>query len=381
MVLMIYLLARIPRWSSTTALPHSVFSTNARFPDKYPARKASHLEAYKSGTESKAFLLSATFADLSKKSKVLHVDDSIIVLSKPSGLPTVRGSRGIPNSLASVAHKIHRMNGDGGGGAAVTDNVDIVDALATGPSDGFGMTDGDDVLIDDDGMTEDRMVAHRLDMDTSGIVVFGRSLESVRRLHCQFREGKVSKVYEALVAGSRHLTVGDEFIIENEICRDALYPPWMTTTTELSRFHNQEAINEGQGTVKWQKMLTKSKSAVTEVSVVGHEIFFGMPATRVRLVPRTGRTHQLRVHLAGLGCPIIGDDLYGVNGIACRYGGIGENLVSEDDKEVEKEVQDRFERFYKGGNLLLHSKEIEIDGVDEEHLGQRMVFCDEQVPF
>ena len=168
-------------------------------------------------------------------------------------------------------------------------------------------------------------------MDTSGLVLFGRSRDAVRNLHGQFREGGVHKVYEALVCGHRFIEEGEEggFTIDNELCRDAEHPPWMVTSTEKSRARNLMAIEEGQGNEKWHRMLRKNKRAVTEVSVIKRE-FFGeqqLPVTRVRLIPKTGRTHQLRVHLAGLGCPIIGDDLYGVKGIGCRYGGIGE--VSE----------------------------------------------------
>jgi tRNA pseudouridine32 synthase / 23S rRNA pseudouridine746 synthase len=124
---------------------------------------------------------------------------------------------------------------------------------------------------------------HRLDQETSGILLIARDLQTYRQLSQQFANRQVKKVYEAVLSGIINV---DEGVIE--------LPLWGNP----SKRPYQE--------VNWQY----GKPSVTQFRVIGKEGNY----SRVEFMPLTGRTHQLRVHSAdkkGLGVPILGDKLYG----------------------------------------------------------------------
>lgn len=126
------------------------------------------------------------------------------------------------------------------------------------------------------------LLIHRLDRDTSGILVFGLSKWGQKCISRQFQERQTSKIYQAVVAG--HLQ--GQGIIDVPVVYDPSRPPLHIADPE----HNKPAITE------WQ--------------AIEHFEIQGQPVTRVKLTPITGRSHQLRVHLQFLGHPIIGDTLY-----------------------------------------------------------------------
>lgn len=126
------------------------------------------------------------------------------------------------------------------------------------------------------------LLIHRLDRDTSGILVFGLSKWGQKSISRQFQERQTSKIYQAVVAG--HLQ--GQGIIDVPVVYDPSRPPLHIADPE----HNKPAITE------WQ--------------AIEHFEIQGQPVTRVKLTPITGRSHQLRVHLQFLGHPIIGDTLY-----------------------------------------------------------------------
>ena len=168
---------------------------------------------------------------------IIHVDAQIIVVDKPAGLLSVPG------------------RGEG-----------MDDCLASRVQARF----------------PDALIAHRLDMSTSGLLVLARGAEMHRQLSRFFRERQIDKRYVAVVDG---LMADDSGEIELPLICDWPNRPRQKVDFEVG------------------------KPSQTRFRVVSRD-----PAahtTRVELEPVTGRSHQLRVHMASLGHPILGDDLYG----------------------------------------------------------------------
>ena len=126
------------------------------------------------------------------------------------------------------------------------------------------------------------LLIHRLDRDTSGILVFALSREGQKSISRQFQERHTDKTYQAIVAG----TLEGKGTIDVPVIYDPSRPPLHIAEPN----HNKPAITE------WQ--------------AIEHFEIQGQAVTRVKLTPITGRSHQLRVHMQYLGHPIIGDTLY-----------------------------------------------------------------------
>ena len=129
-------------------------------------------------------------------------------------------------------------------------------------------------------------IVHRLDLETSGVMVIARSDRAQAALTEAFRERLVQKEYHALVHGEPPF---DEDMIDLPLGRDAHHPTLMAVRFDIGR--------ESQ----------------TRVEVAAR---FGK-AAEVRCFPRTGRTHQIRVHMQSRGHPLLGDQMYALicNGI------------------------------------------------------------------
>lgn len=126
------------------------------------------------------------------------------------------------------------------------------------------------------------LLIHRLDRDTSGILVFALTKWGQKSISRQFQERQTSKTYQALVAG--HLE--GEGTIDVPVIYDPARPPLHIADPK----HN--------------------KPALTHWKATEHFEIQGQAVTRVELTPITGRSHQLRVHMQYLGHPIVGDSLY-----------------------------------------------------------------------
>ena len=137
-----------------------------------------------------------------------------------------------------------------------------------------------------DGYAEVEHAPHRLDRDTSGIVVLGRTPAAHRSLAYQFQERLASKLYEALVLGWPDADFGE---VDAPIGK---------------------APGADGGHAR-MRILPDGRPSVTR-----WEVAAALPSgrCRVRLAPETGRRHQLRMHMLALGCPLVGDALYGQAG-------------------------------------------------------------------
>lgn len=163
-------------------------------------------------------------------------------------------------------------------------------------------------------------IAHRLDMMTSGVIVMSMHKEALRFLNREFSDRNTDKFYIAVVAG--HITK-DKGSIELPLICD-----WPNRPKQMVCYEN-------------------GKPSLTHYEVLNKGETDGKPWTRVKLIPITGRSHQLRVHLKELGHPILGDRLYAP-----------ESIVAQADR------------------LLLHAQRLEIRHPNTE---QVMIFekaCD-----
>ena len=153
---------------------------------------------------------------------------------------------------------------------------------------GRGPDKRDSLLTRAQAQYPDARIVHRLDMPTSGVIVLARETRAHAALSAAFRERAVDKRYEALVHGRPALDEGE---IDLPLTVDWPNRP-------------RQVVCHATG-----------KPSLTHYRVVGTAHVDGVGTlTRIALAPVTGRTHQLRVHLAALGCPIAGDPFYGPAG-------------------------------------------------------------------
>ncbi|MGH7053335.1 MAG: RluA family pseudouridine synthase [Stellaceae bacterium] len=151
-------------------------------------------------------------------------------------------------------------------------------AVHSGPGGGPNLESGFGALRF--GLPHPPALAHRLDRDTSGCLVLGRHPKALRRLGALFAEGKIEKTYWAVVAGAPAQSEG-------------------RLETGLRK------LTRGTG---WRMVIDPAgQRTVTDYRLLGA----ADGRTWLELRPRTGRTHQIRVHCAALGCPVVGDPVYG----------------------------------------------------------------------
>lgn len=129
-------------------------------------------------------------------------------------------------------------------------------------------------------------VVHRLDRETSGVLVLAKTQESFIHLKAQFHDRLAKKEYRAFVYGAMRERWGT---IDRQIGRSA------------SDFRLRSAQKGARGTLR---------DAVTDWERIAAGQYQGELFSYVKLMPRTGRTHQLRVHLKAIDRPIVGDVLY-----------------------------------------------------------------------
>ncbi len=151
-------------------------------------------------------------------------------------------------------------------------------AVHRGPKGGTNLEDSFGALRF--GLPRDPALAHRLDRDTAGCLVLGRHRKALEKLGLLFKQGKIAKTYWAVVEGEPN---GDEGLIDLPLGRLDAERGW------------------------WMKVDPAGQPSRTRWRVMAR----GGGRTALALEPLTGRTHQLRVHCAAQGWPILGDPIYG----------------------------------------------------------------------
>jgi len=145
-------------------------------------------------------------------------------------------------------------------------------------------------MLRSEGVTFTPILLHRLDADTSGVLLFALTPEANRQLARQFVDREVEKTYMALVAG----TPPDSFRADNHLKAGV-------------RGRTVAVASGGQQAVTDFRILWRSSAKGSHALVKGGGTEFSLVEAR----PKTGRTHQIRAHLAGAGFPLLGDTLYG----------------------------------------------------------------------
>lgn len=196
--------------------------------------------------------------NLSIKLNIIHEDENVIAIDKPAGISTHPAK---PNETNTIANALL---------AYYPDIKEVGDEPNLGPNLRPG-------------------IVHRLDKDTSGILIVAKNNQAFNWLKKQFAQRKVVKKYLALVAGEMKEQQG---VIS-------------------------KPIGKTQGTIK---RTTTPISGVKEAVTRFHAIKGFDGYTLIEAEPKTGRTHQIRVHLASIGHPLVGDKLYGFKNQICPTG-------------------------------------------------------------
>jgi 23S rRNA pseudouridine1911/1915/1917 synthase len=138
------------------------------------------------------------------------------------------------------------------------------------------------------------VVVHRIDKATSGVVIFAKNANAARKLEDEFRKRRVKKTYYAVVEGIPRETEGE-------------------IISKLEKHDKQMRISEKgfSAETHWKLVKKLEKRALLEVKIL------------------TGRMHQIRIHLASIGFPVVGDEIYG-------NGGSGRMLLHASDLEILK---------------------------------------------
>ncbi|HEY8041931.1 MAG TPA: RluA family pseudouridine synthase, partial [Polyangiaceae bacterium] len=194
---------------------------------------------------------------------VLYVDEAVVVVSKPSGLV------------------VHPARGHEAG--------TLVNGLLA-----LGLFRREELLDERDAAGHRRPgIVHRLDKGTSGVMVVARTAEAREALKAQFQAHSIDRAYEAIVVGQ-------------------------AATGTFATLHGRHPRDR----LRFTTRVRTGKRAVTHVRVLAAL----QGATHVECTLETGRTHQIRVHLAESGTPVLGDPVYGKAPRDARVRAVGERL-------------------------------------------------------
>ena len=217
--------------------------------------------------------------------RVLYADEYIMVVDKPAGMLSVPGKAESVRSEFSDSANISVEEYFANNSKLKTQNSKFLKA------------------------------AHRLDMDTSGLLVLARTEEAYVELQRQFASRETVKRYEAVLSGVP--TQNSKLKTQNSSaqpsgCLEAISLPLIADINDRPR--QRVDMEHGKPALTLYNIVeVRAADANTAVAYTTKKVDKGR--TLIHLYPKTGRTHQLRVHCAhplGLACPILGDPLYGI---------------------------------------------------------------------
>mmetsp|Transcript_19616 Transcript_19616/g.48822 ORF Transcript_19616/g.48822 Transcript_19616/m.48822 type:complete len:516 (+) Transcript_19616:112-1659(+) len=354
----------IPKVSTSTAVEDTKTNSSNKQndgPDSQTRIPETVLQFQRQMRKTQAAKRASTPLDKSQL-QIIYDDEHVVVVNKPSGVLTVPGVNSNPSMLTVLYEKYKE---------------DL-----------------------DPEMKMEHMIVHRLDMDTSGIVVYAKSKKDLLKLQALFRNrDEVSKSYEAVVCGHLPPEV-QRGSIDLPLQRDHRFPPFMRVATPRSEREAQEVVKDLKN-AGWKKIVKKkAKPSQTLFEVIAREYrcYDGdtsekgeggqdgvkskpgerYPVTRLRLTLMTGRTHQLRVHCASIGHPILGDPAYGIYGEASANGGFEDVLMDElVSNRASMDLQLALDQYVKEKSqvMCLHARELRI-----QHPGTGKTLSFEQAP-
>lgn len=191
---------------------------------------------------------------MKKHIKIIYEDDDVLVVDKPAGLIVHSDGRTIESNLSDWVLENYPN----------TKNV------------------GESIFLSDGSEIKKYGIVHRLDRETSGVILIAKNQESFLFLKRQFQDRKIKKVYRAIAYGN---IKGERGTIDSCIGK---------SRTDFRRYTTRK---DARGTLR---------EAVTEYKVLCVKEGFSY----IEIYPKTGRTHQIRVHLMSIGHPVVCDRLY-----------------------------------------------------------------------
>ena len=237
--------------------------------------------------------------------RVLYADEYIMVVDKPAGMLSVPGKAESMKSEASDSANISVEE--------YFANLQLpTNSQFTTEQFTIGEADNSKLKIQNSKFLK---AAHRLDMDTSGLLVLARTEEAYVELQRQFASRETVKRYEAVLSGVP--TQNSKLKTQNSSaqpsgCLEAISLPLIADINDRPR--QRVDMEHGKPALTLYNIVeVRAVDANTAVAYTTKKVDKGR--TLIHLYPKTGRTHQLRVHCAhplGLACPILGDPLYGI---------------------------------------------------------------------
>lgn len=231
--------------------------------------------------------------------EILYEDDDLLVVNKPWGMCTHPGVGNRDQTLVNAL--LYHL------GARESIDIDMDDE----DEDEEGSF-GDEIIYLSDAIRPG--IVHRLDKDTSGLLVVSKNEESMRKLQSQFVDRSISRYYYAIVWGKLKENIGT---IEGNIGRS-------------NRDRKKFAVLKNAG-----------KHAITDYEVIEE---FSI-ASLIKIKLRTGRTHQIRVHFSHNNHPVLGDSFYG-----------GDKILIGQHSKLKRSIGEKCLSYAK--RQILHAKEI-----------------------